>query len=161
MHPTEVRAMTVLREVIDVAPDPTAVFDAIADFSTSASWDPGVLEARRVRPGSPTADGVGARYDLTVSFRGRSSEMLYTTTRYERPILVVLEGVGPRITATDTIEFEPAPQGGTRITYTADLRLKGVAKLAAPFLSGAFEQMGRRAIDGMEAWIRASVGGAR
>lgn len=152
--------MTVLREVIEVAPEPGPVFDAVADFSSSADWDPGVLVARRIRGGSPVPEGVGAQYDLTVTFRGRSSEMRYTTTRYERPSVVVLEGVGPRIAAVDTIEVEPSPKGGARITYTADLRLTGLAKLAQPFLAGAFEQMGRNAIDGMKAWIDGTVGGS-
>ena len=159
MQTIEREAMTVLREVIDVAPDPGPVFDAVADFSNSADWDPGVLVARRIRGGSPNPEGVGAQYDLIVTFRGRSSEMRYTTTRYERPNLVVLEGAGPRIAAIDTIEIEPSPQGGTRITYTADLRLTGIAKLAEPFLSGAFKQMGRKALDGMEIWIDRTVGG--
>jgi carbon monoxide dehydrogenase subunit G len=148
--------VTLLREVIEVAPGVEEAFDAVADFSNSASWDPGVLSARRVDDGSPTALGVGAIYDLTVTFRGRSSRMRYTTTRYERPRVIVLEGVGPKIAATDTISFEPSRAGGTTITYTADLRLTGPAKLAAPFLRGAFGQMGRAAVTGMKRWLDAS-----
>ncbi len=85
--------------------------------------------------------------------------MTYTTTAYEPRRLVVLEGVGPKIRATDTIELEPLATGGTRITYTADLRLSGAAKLAQPLLSGAFVQMGHRALEGMRAWLeRRTVG---
>lgn len=151
--------MSVLRETIEVGESPERAFDAIADFSTSAEWDPGVLAARRVKAGRDAPSGIGAEYVLTVTFRGRSSEMTYTTTAYEPRRLVVLEGVGPKIRATDTIELEPLATGGTRITYTADLRLSGAAKLAQPLLSGAFVQMGHRALEGMRAWLeRRTVG---
>ncbi len=151
--------MTVVRETIEVGESPERAFDAIADFSTSAEWDPGVLAARRVRAGRDAPSGIGAEYALTVTFNGRSSEMTYTTTAYEPSRLVVLEGVGPKIRATDTIELEPLATGGTRITYTADLRLSGAAKLAQPLLSGAFVRMGHQALDGMRAWFeRRSVG---
>jgi Polyketide cyclase / dehydrase and lipid transport len=149
--------VTVLRETVEVGRDPESVFDAIADFSSSAAWDPGVVAARRVRPGSSTPSGVGAVYDLTVTFRGRLSEMRYTTTRCERPSLVVLEGIGPKIVAIDTIAFEPAVRGGTTIRYAADLRLTGIGKVAGPFLIRAFEQMGQEALAGMKEWLDGPV----
>lgn len=152
--------VTVLRETIEVGRDPEGVFDAIADFSSSAGWDPGVVAARRIRPGSPTPDGLGAAYDLTVTFRDRVSEMRYTTTRYERPSLLVLEGIGPKIIAIDTIAFESDDRGGTTIRYVADLRLTGIGRVAAPFLIHAFEQMGREALAGMKEWLDGPARGA-
>lgn len=144
--------MTVLRGVIEVVREPEAAFDAVADFSSSQGWDPGVVSARRTRDGARVPEGVGAVYDLTVAFRGQRSRMRYTTTRYERPHMVVLEGVGPTIKAVDTIVFEPT-DAGTRIRYEADLRLTGIASLAGPFLSRSFDEMGRRALDGMRTWF--------
>ncbi len=145
--------MTVLREVIDVKAAPAEAFDSVTDFSSSASWDPGVASAERVREGRDSPSGVGAEYRLIVTFRGRAAEMTYTTTEYERPERVVLEGEGPNIAATDTIEFEASIAGGTRIAYVADLRLTGLAKVAQPFLAGAFNTMGKRAIAGMRTWL--------
>lgn len=151
--------MTILKETIGVGESSERAFDAIADFSTSAEWDPGVVAARRVRDGRDAPNGIGAEYALTVTFRGRSSDMTYRTTAYEPSRLVVLEGVGPKIRATDTIELEPLAAGGTRITYTADLPLSGATKLAQPLLSGAFVRMGHRALEGMRAWFeRRTVG---
>ena len=144
--------MPVLREVIEVANEPEGAFDAVADFSSAEGWDPGVVSARRTKDGAPVPVGVGAEYDLTVTFRGQTSRMRYTTIRYERPRVVVLQGVGPNIKAVDTIAFEPT-DAGTRIRYEADLRLTGVASLAGPFLSRSFDEMGRRALDGMRAWF--------
>jgi hypothetical protein len=145
--------MTLLREVIEIEQSPEDAFDAVADFSSAQAWDPGVARAERVEEGRDDPSGVGARYRLVVSFRGNRSEMTYVTTAYERPTRVVLEGDGPRLTARDTIRFEPAAGGGTRILYEADLRLKGVAKLAEPALKGAFGEMGREALAGMRAWF--------
>ena len=145
--------MTLLHETIEVERSVDEAFAAVADFSTSAVWDPGVASAARVREGSPAPAGVGAEYLLTVVFRGRSSDMRYRTTRYDAPSIVVLEGKGPRIAATDTIRFEAGPDGGTRIDYVADLRLTGLARLAQPLLRGAFTSMGSRALAGMKAWL--------
>ena len=99
--------MPELREVIEVSQPPEEAFDAVGDFASSAHWDPGVVTAERIREGAPTPSGVGAVYHLRVTFRGRKSEMTYRTTRYERPARVVFQGIGPRIAATDTIEFAP------------------------------------------------------
>lgn len=151
--------MPVLRKEIEVPLEPARAFDLIADFSTSAAWDPGVVSAARVREGSPDPSGVGAAYRLTVTFRGRESEMTYRTTEYRRPEHVVFEGEGPRIAATDTIGFEPSG-AGTRITYVADLRLTGLATLAEPFLGSAFEEMGDRALSGMRSWLSEGHGDA-
>lgn len=145
--------MPELREIIQVSQPAGEAFDAVADFSSSALWDPGVVTAERVCAGAPTPSGVGAEYLLTVRFRGRESEMTYRTTQYERPRRVVFQGIGTRIAATDTIEFEPLDEGGTRITYVADLRLTGLAKVAEPFLGGEFDAMGKRALEGMRAWF--------
>lgn len=151
--------MTVLREIIEVAVPTDEAFEAVADFSSSEQWDPGVAKARRVKAGADAPSGVGAEYALTVTFRGRSSEMTYTTTAYEAPRRVVLEGVGAKITAIDTIELEPTTSGGTRITYTADLRLIGAAKVAAPFLGRALDEMGHKALAGMQAWLASRAAG--
>jgi carbon monoxide dehydrogenase subunit G len=147
--------MTVLREIVEVNVPLDEAFAAVADFSSSEQWDPGVAKARRVKPGTGADSGVGAEYALTVTFRGKASDMTYTTTAYDAPRRVVLKGVGPRITAVDTIEFEATPAGGTRITYTADLQLIGAAKIAGPFLGGAFNEMGHKAVSGMRAWLEA------
>lgn len=145
--------MSVLREVIEVSQKPKVAFDAVADFSSSAQWDPGVVDAERVGDGEVAPSGVGAVYRLTVTFRGSASEMTYRTVEYRRPDRVVLEGIGPRIAATDTIEFDRIDGGGTRITYVADLRLTGLAKVAGPFLGRSFDEMGKRALAGMNAWL--------
>lgn len=147
--------MTVLREIIEVRRPLEEAFDAVADFSSSEAWDPGVVSAERVKEGKDDPNGVGAEYRLVVTFKGRKQEMRYRTTRFQRPDIVVLEGEGRMVTALDTIAFESSSDGGTRISYTADLRLKGLARIMEPFLRGAFDDIGKKALAGMRAWLDA------
>ena len=64
---------------------------------------------------------------------------------------IVLRGEGDRATSDDEIAFEPTPDGGTRITYVADLRMKGLLRVVEPFLGGAIRTMGAKALAGLEA----------
>lgn len=145
--------MPVLRESIEVDHPIEAAFDAVADFANAEEWDPGVERSRLVGEGAEDAVGVGAAYDVRVTFRGSASDMRYRTTAYDRPRRVVLEGHGPRVRAIDTIEFEPLGDARTKIRYTADLRLTGLAVLASPLLRSTFDRLGKDALAGMEAWL--------
>ena len=140
--------MVRVREIIEVTASPNDAFDYVADFANSAEWDPGVESAERVGSGPI---GVGSEYRLVVTFRKTRLPMTYRCTEYESPRRVVLEGEGSTIHALDEIVVEPSPSGsGSRITYTADLSMKGVLKAAEPFLRGAFDAMGERALAGMK-----------
>ena len=68
----------------------------------------------------------------------------------------MLDGVGEKATSLDTIAFEPTGDGGTRITYSADFRLKGVLRVAEPFLGGTFRKLARKALAGLEAKLGAA-----
>jgi carbon monoxide dehydrogenase subunit G len=139
--------MTVLREELEVDRPLEEVFAFVGDFANSARWDPGVAEARNVTEGPVR---IGTRYDLVVVFNGRSLPMTYEVTEYQPPSRVALRGTGSAVNALDDIRFETTP-GGTRIRYTADLRLRGVLRVLEPLLRGKFEETGRRAIAGMRA----------
>jgi len=68
--------MPVLREILEVPQGPEVVFDAVADFSNSARWDPGVVAAERVGDGATAPSGVGAVYRLTVTSGGMYTQAL-------------------------------------------------------------------------------------
>ena len=74
--------------------------------------------------------------------------MMYEVSALERPHRVVLTGTGSGVDAVDEIVFESVGSG-TRIRYTADIRLRGLLRLAQPFLSGAFAKIGQDAAGGM------------
>jgi carbon monoxide dehydrogenase subunit G len=139
--------MTVLREELEVDRPIEEVFAFIADFANSARWDPGVAEARNVTEGPVR---VGTRYDLVVLFNDRRLPMTYEVIEYRPPDRVALRGYGSTVNALDDIRFEATP-GGTRIRYTADLRLRGLLRVLEPLVRTRFEETGRRAMAGMKA----------
>ena len=143
--------MTRLHHQIETRLPLDAAFAFVADFANSMDWDPGVASSERIDPG---AVGLGARYRLGVRVRGRVAPMEYRITTFEAPRRVVLSGEGSGISATDDIRFERTTTG-TRIDYTADIRLGGVMRLAQPFLGSAFAKIARDALDGMERALEA------
>lgn len=143
--------MTVLNEELEVSRPLDEVFGLIGDFANAEVWDPGVEESRAITEGPVR---VGSRYELTVVFNGRRLPMTYEVTAYDPPRRVELVGTGSTVDARDDIRFE-ATDEGTRILYTADLRLKGVLRVAEPLLRSKFDQVGRRAMEGMRLALEA------
>lgn len=126
-----------------------AVFDFLADFTTTTTWDPGTERTVRVSGDG----GVGTVYDNTSNFNGRSTHLTYTVVAWDRPHRIRLEGRNGTVVAIDTMTFTALPDGGTRVTYDAQFRFQGVARLAAPFLGRAFRRLG----DEAEAGLRAAL----
>ena len=144
----------VVTEVIEVPRSPAESFAYVADFTTVAEWDPGIHTSRKVSGDG----GVGTVYDVQADFRGKTVPFTYTVTAFEQDRRIVLDGVGEKATSLDTIVFEPSGDGGTRITYTADFKLKGVLRLAEPFLGRTFTTLAQRALAGLEARLGGASG---
>jgi carbon monoxide dehydrogenase subunit G len=138
--------MAILRERIETVLPLDDAFAFVADFANSAHWDPGVASAERMDAGPL---GVGARYRLGIRIGGRVAPMDYLVTAFEPLRRVVLAGRGSGVDAEDEIVFEATPTG-TRIDYTADIRLRGVMRLATPFAAGALARIARDARNGMQ-----------
>jgi carbon monoxide dehydrogenase subunit G len=138
--------MTVLREQITTRLPIEEAFDFVADFANSTHWDPGVSASQRLDDGPV---GVGARYRLDVRMGSGAAPMEYRITTFERPGRVVLVGRGSRVAAVDDIRFTATPDG-TRIDYVADIRLRGLLRLAEPFTRKAMARIGRDAREGMQ-----------
>ena len=145
--------MTRLRETIQTALPVEEAFALIADFANAQHWDPGVATSERLEPGPV---GLGARYQLGVRMRGGVAPMEYRITTFEPSRRVVLTGTGSNVYAVDEIRFAPAGDG-TRIDYTADIRLGGWMRLAEPFAGGAFRKIARDALDGMQRFLEEQV----
>jgi carbon monoxide dehydrogenase subunit G len=137
--------MTRLHEQIETPLPLETAFDFVADFGNAERWDPGVARSVRLDEGPLR---VGSRFALDVRMGQRVAPMHYQVVALDRPQRVVLVGSGSGVDAVDEIVFEPAGSG-TRIRYTADIRLRGLLRLAQPFLSGAFARIGQDAASGM------------
>ncbi len=138
--------MTRLHEIIETPLPIEESFAFIADFANSQHWDPGVATSERIDDGPV---GLGSRYSLGVRMRGRVAPMEYRITAFEAPNRVVLTGEGSGVSAVDEIRFEPAGSG-TRIDYTADIRLSGWMRLIQPLVGGTFEKIAKDALGGMQ-----------
>ncbi len=130
---------------------PAEVFDYLANFSTVAEWDPGVKEAYPVNTGGVRR---GARFRVVARFLGREVPLTYRTVELDRPRRVVLRADSGAVVSDDTISVRPLPDGGAQVTYEADLRLKGPARIAELPMRVLFRRIGDRARDGLERALR-------
>jgi len=130
---------------------PAETFAYLSDFSTTEEWDPGVIEAERLGE-DPVREGTEFR--LLARFLGRKTPLTYRIVEYDPPRAVTFRGESSTVVSLDRITFEPS-NGGTRITYDADLALKGALKLADPLLRIAFKHVGARALSGLRSTLEA------
>jgi carbon monoxide dehydrogenase subunit G len=129
------------RASIETSWTPAEAFTYLSDFSTSAEWDPGVIEAQRLGP-----VGEGAEFRLVAEFLGRRTALTYRVVEYEPERAVAFVGENDSVVSFDRMIFEAIPTG-TRVTYDADLRLKSrLLRLADPLLGLAFNRVGDRAL---------------
>jgi carbon monoxide dehydrogenase subunit G len=128
------------------------VFDAVADFSTTARWDPGVSATRVV--GDPDV-GLGAQVEATLALGPLSPTLTYATTVYERPRRVVLRAENALVVGVDDITVTADPAGGTQLRWQADFSLRGPGRFADPLVGLGFERVGDRAVSGLEEWLAA------
>ncbi len=132
---------------VKTAWDPETAYAYLAEFSNVAEWDPGVKEASSLSA-DPLA--AGARFEVTVSgFAGREIPLTYETTEADPPKRVVLRAENSTLISLDTLTFEPTADGGTEVTYDADLTLKGALRILDPALKLVFGRIGDAASDGL------------
>lgn len=155
--------MVTLQEVIQVEATPEEAFAFVSDFANSQRWDPGVRVSRREDTG-PVA--VGSTFRLMVSFRKATLPMTYRITEFDPPRRVVLHGEGSTVLAVDEIVVEPVgrsegPGPRARISYRADLRMRGPLAMVEPFLRPSFRAMGTRALAGLRSALDERSAAAR
>jgi hypothetical protein len=83
-----------------------------------------------------------------VRFAGRELDFTYTTIAFEAPRQLVLRAESSTVVSEDTISVRPT-DGGCEVTYEADLRPKGLMKLADPLLGLMFKRLGDNAAAGL------------
>jgi carbon monoxide dehydrogenase subunit G len=121
------------------------VFAYLSDFSTAKEWDPGTVQSDRLDDGPL---GTGSEFRLVAAFLGRRTTLTYRILEFDPPNAVTFRGENATVVSLDRITFESSGSG-TRVTYDADLTLKGWLKIADPVLALAFKRVGDAALDGM------------
>jgi Polyketide cyclase / dehydrase and lipid transport len=133
------------RASMDTQQSREELFAYLSDFSTTREWDPSVVEAQRL---NSQAVGEGTEFRLVAVFLGRKNRLTYRIVRYDPPRAVTFIGENATVISRDRITFETTTDG-TRVTYDADLALKGPLRIADPLLGLAFNRVGDRALDGL------------
>ncbi|MBA2296718.1 MAG: SRPBCC family protein [Actinobacteria bacterium] len=133
-------------EQIEVSRPAADAFRYIAEFENTAQWDPGIAESRKLTDGPVR---IGSQFDVVALFRGKRQRFRYTVTELDDGRRIVLEGDGEKATSADAITVEPAG-GGSRISYTADVRLKGLRRIAEPLLKPMLRKTGEDALAGLK-----------
>ena len=142
--------MPVITETVESTLHVDAAFDYVANFENIVEWDPGVTAVRKITDGPPA---VGTEYDLDLSYGGSPLSMVYRITEWDPPRRVVLEGDGDRTFAVDRISFLPRAEGSS-VEYQADIQMKGIYRVAEPFLGKLFRKIGDGAVEGLDRRLR-------
>ena len=118
-------------------------YDYLADFRSVAEWDPS-MESAELLSGEPGT--VGARYRLTMSTGVGSTDLEYETVSVDAPRQFVLRCETPSMVSTDTVTVAP----DASVTYHAEVELRGIRKLAEPWLRLGLTVAGNRARRSLE-----------
>lgn len=134
-----------ISRTVETAASPQAAYAYLSDFTSTNEWDPGTVETRRVSGDG----GVGTLYDNVSEFNGNKTQLQYEVVELVPDRRIHLRGEGKSAHADDTMAIEPAGAGSS-VTYTADIRLKGLLRLAEPFLYFSFKKLGDEAEEGLQ-----------
>jgi uncharacterized protein YndB with AHSA1/START domain len=107
------------------------VFDFVADERNEPKYNPQMLHVGKVTPG---AVRVGTQWRAVMESRDRLLELDIEVTEFDRPHTI---GSTTRMDSAEIrgrVTFEPDP-AGTRLSWSWDLRPRGLMRLAGPLLA--------------------------
>ena len=128
------------------------VFRYVADLSNTQEWDPNIAEARKLTVGDV---GLGSEFELVAQLRGKRMPFHYRITELEGGTRFVAEGHGDKAVSIDEARFERM-NGDTKVTWIADIRLKGPRRPFGVFLLPTYRKMGREAMSGLKTKLEAA-----
>lgn len=137
--------MITVQRVVPTALDARSTFAFLSAFEHTPMWDPGTPVVEKQTPGSVA---VGSKYHAVAEFRGKQQPIDYVVTELSAD-RIVLRGENRTVISVDTISVRPAGTG-CEVIYHAEFTLKGLAKLATPFVAPMFEKLGDPAAEGMK-----------
>ena len=129
---------------------PSEAFAYMANLENFAKWDPGV--ARSVRTQGEDAT-VGTTYDVTVT-AGTRPTVRCEVVQVDPGKRVLVSARTWALRSVDEISVEPGPQGGSVVTYDAELRLNGPLDFFDLGLGVVFQRLGDKAARGLRRALR-------
>jgi hypothetical protein len=137
--------MARIREIVRTSHSREEAFDHLADFTTTAAWDPGIVAAKRLDAGPLD---VGARFEVRLQLGPATVPLVYEITTYERPDRLVLTTVGRVHRGEDDVRFQTSAEG-TEIVWNAMFAIRGPGRLFDPLLAVGFRKAGLEAVEGL------------
>ncbi len=127
-------------------------FDRMAAVDRFVEWDEGVTSAEQVEGDEP---GLGAAYLLKdKAFAGGDLALRYETTAFDAPNRFVVVADAKSLRSDDVITVV-ADGDGSRVTYAADLKMKGAFAVMNPLLGLVFNRIGDKAVAGLRPFLDA------
>ena len=144
------RLTCTIKQSVLVKAAPTDVLWFLADFSTTAVWDPNVKSARKLSCRTTVEKPrPGDSFELVTIFKGRESAMEYMLAAVDpKALKLVLCGEGDKVTVRDTIALSPE-SGGTRVDYTLEVGLKGWRSIFVKLIRNDLEKLGSESLAGL------------
>lgn len=132
---------------------PEVVFDALADFSNTAQWDPNVEKGERLDDGPV---GVGSTFKLLNDFFGQKQRLIYEMLEFDRPGRFVVKAETSAFDSLDTITVVTEGEGSS-VTYDAVVTLKSrLAPVMDPVVGLLFRIVGGKAAKGLREFVNRS-----
>jgi uncharacterized protein YndB with AHSA1/START domain len=125
------------------------VFDFVADERNEPRYNPRIRRAEKLSPGPI---GPKTRFHAEAVTLGRTIGMTIQYTTYERPRRLASS---IQMTAADivgTLRFDPV-DGGTRMGWSWEMRLRGPYKLLTPIIAGAGRRQERASWAGLKRFL--------
>lgn len=138
--------MITVKETVETRLAPEPAFAYLSQFEHTCEWDPGTPVTTKLTPG-PVA--IGSRYHAEADFRGKRSSIDYVVAELDET-RIQLRGENKRVISIDTISVAPRQGGGSTVTYVAQFSVKGIFRIAEPFLKSTFAKLGPPAAAGMK-----------
>lgn len=107
------------------------VFDFVADERNEPRYNPSMVRAEKLTDGPI---GPGTHWAATVLARGKPLDMDIEVTQYERPHRLASATTMATADVEGVLTFEPDVTG-TRMSWSWQLRPKGVYKLMGPLIA--------------------------
>ena len=144
--------MAVLSGSITIRRPVEEVFDFVADERNEPIYNPQMRTVEKVTPGPI---GVGTLWRASVAAGKRTTAFELEVTGYARPSRL---GSVTRMRTADidgALTFAP-DAAGTRMSWSWDLRPKGMLKLAGPLFAAVGRRQEQRIWSGLKAYLERS-----
>ena len=121
------------------------VWAFLTDFTTTEQWDPPTVSTTLVKGHG----GVGSVYKNVSRILGLETEIEYTVVEIEPMNVFRLEGTASSMSMVDTMTFDENG-GQASVTYTAEFKPEGAAKLLEPLMPLGLKKLGDDAAQSMQ-----------